>query len=110
MDYTTIAIEAGLPQCFWVPCMRARTHIRTYICLRRENDEESVKHWVMFNNVAFTESLTVTELLKVYGDFNFYLHCTGYKMDEHDRDSAHLRLQFSKFPGARAGSKHRGKR
>ncbi|PSS17473.1 RNA-binding protein like [Actinidia chinensis var. chinensis] len=34
----------------------------------------------------------------------------GYKMDEHDRDSAHLRLQFSKFPGARAGSKHRGKR
>ncbi|XP_059280089.1 RNA-binding protein 2-like isoform X1 [Lycium ferocissimum] len=35
----------------------------------------------------------------------------GYKMDEHDPDSAYLRLQFSKFPGPRSGgSGSRGKR
>ncbi|KAK4340895.1 hypothetical protein RND71_039396 [Anisodus tanguticus] len=35
----------------------------------------------------------------------------GYKMDEHDTDSAYLRLQFSKFPGPRSGgSGSRGKR
>ncbi|TMW92784.1 hypothetical protein EJD97_012572 [Solanum chilense] len=35
----------------------------------------------------------------------------GYKMDEHDHDSAYLRLQFSKFPGPRSGgSGSRGKR
>ncbi|KAI3471243.1 hypothetical protein Pfo_027906 [Paulownia fortunei] len=34
----------------------------------------------------------------------------GYKFDEHDRDSAHLRLQFARYPGARSGGGHRGKR
>lgn len=34
----------------------------------------------------------------------------GYKMDEHDPDSAYLRLQFSRFPGPRSGSGPRGKR
>ncbi|KAG5612236.1 hypothetical protein H5410_023517 [Solanum commersonii] len=35
----------------------------------------------------------------------------GYKLDEHDHDSAYLRLQFSKFPGPRSGgSGSRGKR
>ncbi|KAJ8541527.1 hypothetical protein K7X08_002343 [Anisodus acutangulus] len=35
----------------------------------------------------------------------------GYKMDDHDPDSAYLRLQFSKFPGPRSGgSGSRGKR
>lgn len=34
----------------------------------------------------------------------------GYKMDEHDHDSAYLRLQFSKHPGPRSGSGHRGRR
>ncbi|KAL3373352.1 hypothetical protein AABB24_005379 [Solanum stoloniferum] len=35
----------------------------------------------------------------------------GYKMDEHDINSAYLRLQFSKFPGPRfGGSGSRGKR
>jgi len=36
----------------------------------------------------------------------------GYKIDEHDRDSAYLRLQFSKNPGPRSGSgpRPRGKR
>ncbi|XP_058188963.1 RNA-binding protein 2-like [Rhododendron vialii] len=38
----------------------------------------------------------------------------GYKIDEHDRDSAYLRLQFSKNPGPRSGSgsgpRSRGKR
>ncbi|KAL2558767.1 nucleic acid binding [Forsythia ovata] len=34
----------------------------------------------------------------------------GYRFDEHDRDSAHLRLQFARFPGARSGGGHRGKR
>lgn len=33
----------------------------------------------------------------------------GYKFDEHDRDSAHLRLQFARY-GARSGGGHRGKR
>nr|GLL39570.1 RNA-binding protein 2-like [Ipomoea trifida] len=34
----------------------------------------------------------------------------GYKMDEHDPDSPYLRLQFSKYPGARSGgSGNRGK-
>ncbi|KAL4565853.1 hypothetical protein LXL04_029959 [Taraxacum kok-saghyz] len=34
----------------------------------------------------------------------------GYKMDEHDPDSAYLRLQFSKNPGPRAGPTRRGGR
>lgn len=34
----------------------------------------------------------------------------GYKMDEHDRDSSFLRLQFSRYPGPRSGSGSRGKR
>ncbi|KAK6117745.1 hypothetical protein DH2020_048534 [Rehmannia glutinosa] len=34
----------------------------------------------------------------------------GYKFDEHDRDSAVLRLQFARYPGARSGGGHRGKR
>ncbi|KAG9158038.1 hypothetical protein Leryth_000202 [Lithospermum erythrorhizon] len=34
----------------------------------------------------------------------------GYKFDEHDRDSVYLRLQFARYPGARSGSGHRGKR
>ncbi|XP_057472658.1 RNA-binding protein 1-like isoform X2 [Actinidia eriantha] len=34
----------------------------------------------------------------------------GYKFDEHDRDSVDLRLQFARFPGARSGGGHRGKR
>jgi len=34
----------------------------------------------------------------------------GYKFDEHDRDSAHLRLQFSRFPGPRSAGGPRGRR
>ncbi|CAI9291530.1 unnamed protein product [Lactuca saligna] len=34
----------------------------------------------------------------------------GYKMDEHDPDSAYLRLQFSKYPGPRSGPTRRGGR
>lgn len=34
----------------------------------------------------------------------------GYIMDEHDPESAYLRLQFSRFPGPRSGPGHRGKR
>ncbi|OMO87899.1 hypothetical protein CCACVL1_08682 [Corchorus capsularis] len=34
----------------------------------------------------------------------------GYKFDEHDRDSVKLRLQFARYPGARSGGGHRGKR
>ncbi|KAH7538272.1 RNA-binding protein 1 [Ziziphus jujuba] len=34
----------------------------------------------------------------------------GYKFDEHDRDSVNLRLQFARYPGARSGGGHRGKR
>ncbi|KAJ6294803.1 hypothetical protein OIU76_022812 [Salix suchowensis] len=34
----------------------------------------------------------------------------GYRFDEHDRDSVHLRLQFARYPGARSGGGHRGKR
>lgn len=34
----------------------------------------------------------------------------GYKFDEHDRDSVRLRLQFARYPGARSGGGHRGKR
>ncbi|XP_051121161.1 nuclear speckle RNA-binding protein A-like [Andrographis paniculata] len=34
----------------------------------------------------------------------------GYKFDEHDRDSSNLRLQFARYPGARSGGGHRGKR
>ena len=38
------------------------------------------------------------------------LHFAGYKFDEHDRDSVSLRLQFARYPGARSGGGHRGKR
>ncbi|KAK4490201.1 hypothetical protein RD792_000858 [Penstemon davidsonii] len=34
----------------------------------------------------------------------------GYKMDEHDPHSPYLKLQFSKFPGARSGAAPRGRR
>ncbi|XP_022860019.1 RNA-binding protein 2-like [Olea europaea var. sylvestris] len=34
----------------------------------------------------------------------------GYKMDEHDPDSTHLRLQFSKHPGPRSAPAPRGRR
>ncbi|CAA3005285.1 RNA-binding 2-like [Olea europaea subsp. europaea] len=34
----------------------------------------------------------------------------GYKMDEHDPDSTHLRLQFSKHPGPRSTPGPRGRR
>ncbi|XP_065881387.1 RNA-binding protein 2-like isoform X2 [Euphorbia lathyris] len=34
----------------------------------------------------------------------------GYKMDEHDRESNYLRLQFSRHPGPRSGPANRGKR
>ncbi|GMH08864.1 hypothetical protein Nepgr_010704 [Nepenthes gracilis] len=34
----------------------------------------------------------------------------GYKFDELDHDSAILRLQFARYPGARSGGGHRGKR
>ncbi|CAO2164968.1 unnamed protein product [Urochloa humidicola] len=34
----------------------------------------------------------------------------GYKFDEHDRDSAHLRLQFSRFPGPRSAGGPRARR
>lgn len=38
-----------------------------------------------------------------------YLNLAGYKLDEHDRDSPNLRLQFARRPGARSGSGYRGK-
>ncbi|XP_027110039.1 RNA-binding protein 2-like isoform X1 [Coffea eugenioides] len=38
------------------------------------------------------------------------LNLAGYKFDEHDRDSVRLRLQFARYPGARSGGGHRGKR
>lgn len=38
------------------------------------------------------------------------LNVAGYKFDEHERDSDHLRLQFARHPGARSGGGHRGKR
>lgn len=34
----------------------------------------------------------------------------GYKINEHDRDSAQMRLQFSQYPDPRSGSGSRGKR
>ncbi|OVA14750.1 RNA recognition motif domain [Macleaya cordata] len=34
----------------------------------------------------------------------------GYKFDEHDRDSAILRLQFARYPGPRSGGGSRGRR
>uniref|UniRef100_A0A803L2G1 RRM domain-containing protein n=1 Tax=Chenopodium quinoa TaxID=63459 RepID=A0A803L2G1_CHEQI len=34
----------------------------------------------------------------------------GYKFDENDRDTSILRLQFARYPGARSGGGHRGKR
>uniref|UniRef100_A0A803LHU6 RRM domain-containing protein n=1 Tax=Chenopodium quinoa TaxID=63459 RepID=A0A803LHU6_CHEQI len=33
----------------------------------------------------------------------------GYKMDEDDRDSAYLRIQFSRHPGPRSGAGSRGR-
>lgn len=43
--------------------------------------------------------------------WSLLMNLPGYKMDEHDPDSAYLRLQFSKFPGPRSGgSGSRGKR
>lgn len=35
---------------------------------------------------------------------------TGYKVDELDPESGHLRLQFSRYPGPRSGPGFRGKR
>lgn len=34
----------------------------------------------------------------------------GYKMDENDPDSSYLRIQFSRYPGARSGGGPRGRR
>jgi len=34
----------------------------------------------------------------------------GYKFDEHERDSANLRLQFARFPGPRSAGGPRGRR
>lgn len=34
----------------------------------------------------------------------------GYEMDEHDPDSSHLRIQFSRYPGPRSGAGSRGRR
>ncbi|MBA0740862.1 hypothetical protein Gogos_014047, partial [Gossypium gossypioides] len=34
----------------------------------------------------------------------------GYIFDEHDHDLVKLRLQFARYPGARSGGGHRGKR
>ncbi|WOL15538.1 RNA-binding protein 1-like [Canna indica] len=34
----------------------------------------------------------------------------GYKFDEHDRESANLRLQFARFPGPRSSGGPRGRR
>ncbi|RDX74168.1 RNA-binding protein 1, partial [Mucuna pruriens] len=34
----------------------------------------------------------------------------GYKFDELDRNSVNLRFQFARYPGARSGGVHRGKR
>ncbi|KAJ6840403.1 putative RNA-binding protein 1 [Iris pallida] len=34
----------------------------------------------------------------------------GYRFDEHDRESANLRLQFARFPGPRSGGGPRGRR
>ncbi|ONK59217.1 uncharacterized protein A4U43_C08F4180 [Asparagus officinalis] len=34
----------------------------------------------------------------------------GYKFDEHERDSANLRLQFARFPGPRSSGGPRGRR
>ncbi|ERN13345.1 hypothetical protein AMTRI_Chr09g21630 [Amborella trichopoda] len=34
----------------------------------------------------------------------------GYKLDEHDRDSPNLRLQFARYPGPRSGGGPRGRR
>ncbi|XP_028790830.1 RNA-binding protein 1 isoform X1 [Neltuma alba] len=34
----------------------------------------------------------------------------GYKFDELDRNSVNLRFQFARYPGARSGGGHRGKR
>lgn len=34
----------------------------------------------------------------------------GYKVDEHERDSGSLRLQFARFPGPRSGGGPRGRR
>ena len=36
--------------------------------------------------------------------------CTGYKVDELNPESSHLRLQFSRYPGPRSGPAFRGKR
>lgn len=38
------------------------------------------------------------------------LDFAGYKFDEHDRQSVSLRVQFARYPGARSGGGHRGKR
>ncbi|WCJ32468.1 RNA-binding protein 1 [Euphorbia peplus] len=56
-------------------------------------------------------------LILCFVDFLSPVHATialdalqGYKFDEHDRDSVHLRLQYARYPGARSGGGHRGKR
>ncbi|KAG5004921.1 hypothetical protein JHK84_029183 [Glycine max] len=41
---------------------------------------------------------------------NVFLFSNGYKVDELNPESSHLRLQFSRFPGPRSGPGLRGKR
>lgn len=53
-------------------------------------------------NVLFKESLAQRTTVQ----FNF----AGYIFDEHDRDSASLRLQFARYPGPRSGGGPRGRR
>ncbi|KAG8390436.1 hypothetical protein BUALT_Bualt01G0083200 [Buddleja alternifolia] len=59
-------------------------------------------------NPCFDIICSIKAFVAQTGISSFHHLC--YKFDEHERDSAHLRLQFARYPGARSGGGHRGKR
>ena len=60
-------------------------------------------YWPCFENKR-------NEVVRVMRSSSFNWDFAGYKFDEHERESANLRLQFARFPGPRSGGGPRGRR
>ncbi|KAG5067390.1 hypothetical protein JHK86_011121 [Glycine max] len=56
------------------------------------------------------EALQGKNVARVVQRKTMNVNFAGYKFDELDRNSVNLRFQFARYPGARSGGVHRGKR
>ncbi|KAH1230589.1 RNA-binding protein 2 [Glycine max] len=62
------------------------------------------------NPACAATALSALQAVLVIITGNVFLFSAGYKVDELNPESSHLRLQFSRFPGPRSGPGPRGKR